>query len=85
MKAGEVTSSSAILWSHADQKGEVRVEVATDPIFHHYIHAGNLKSRDTSDFTVQEQVGGLSPALACTPPDRMRRARRPQPPTLEFR
>ena len=60
--AGEVTSSSAILWSHADQKGEVRVEVATDPTFHHYIHAGNLKSRDTSDFTVQEQVGGLTPA-----------------------
>jgi len=60
--AGEVTSNSAILWAHADQKGEARLEVATDPTFHHYIHVGNVKSRDTSDFTVQEPVGGLSPA-----------------------
>ena len=28
--AGEVSPNSAILWGHADQAGETRVEVATD-------------------------------------------------------
>jgi alkaline phosphatase D len=60
--AAEVSSNSAILWARANQKGEARLQVDTDPGFKHPVRVDNLPARDTTDFTVQKLVTGLSPA-----------------------
>jgi len=58
--AGEVTSSSAILWGHADQPGRVRLELATNRRFRDRRTVA-LRATETNDGTVQRRVRGLRP------------------------
>src|SRR5207247_1945614 len=57
--AGEVMSNSAILWVYANQKGEARLQIDTEPSFNYFTRVDNVHARDTTDFTVQVQVTGL--------------------------
>jgi alkaline phosphatase D len=57
--AGEVTPNSAILWAHADQAGETRLEVATDAGFTHVVRSFKIQATAASDMTVQRRVEGL--------------------------
>ncbi|HEY6637980.1 MAG TPA: alkaline phosphatase D family protein [Solirubrobacterales bacterium] len=57
--AGEVSPNSAILWGHADQAGETRVEVATDAGFTHIVRSFKVQAQTANDLTVQRRVEGL--------------------------
>src|SRR5436189_5874993 len=55
--AGEVTSTSAILWTRADQSGPVSVEVTLGPNGFFEV----LDARRANDNTVRTRVTGLPP------------------------
>ncbi len=57
--AGEVTPSSAVLWGHADQPGQTRLEVATDDGFSRIIRSFKIQASADNDLTVQRRVEGL--------------------------
>src|SRR5512144_962859 len=57
--AGEVTPNSAVLWAHADQPGQTRIEVATDAGFTHVVRRLQVKAIPANDLTVQRQVDEL--------------------------
>lgn len=57
--AGEVSPNSAILWGHADQAGETRLEVATDMGFTHIVRSFKVQAQTANDLTVQRRVEGL--------------------------
>ena len=57
--AGEVSPNSAILWGHADQAGETRLEVATDVGFTHIVRSFKVQAQTANDLTVQRRVEGL--------------------------
>ena len=57
--AGEVTPNSAVLWAHADQPGQTRIEVATDAGFTHVVSRPQVKAIPANDLTVQRQVDEL--------------------------
>jgi alkaline phosphatase D len=57
--AGEVSPNSAILWGHADQAGETRLELATDAGFTRIVRHFKVQATSANDLTVQRQVNGL--------------------------
>jgi phosphodiesterase/alkaline phosphatase D-like protein len=62
--AGEVTSSSAVVWARADQPGTVDVQLATDPRFRRVTRTVRLRASRASDLTVQARITGLRAATA---------------------
>jgi phosphodiesterase/alkaline phosphatase D-like protein len=59
--AGEVTRSSAILWTRADELGPLRLQVATDHWFYRRLPERVANSGLTHDHTVNVRVTGLTP------------------------
>jgi alkaline phosphatase D len=59
--AGDVTSSTALIWTRAGHTGTVRVEVAGDKRFHHMVARGSVRARKSSDRTVRIKLKGLKP------------------------
>jgi alkaline phosphatase D len=59
--AGDVTSSTAIIWTRAGHTGTVRVEVAGDRRFHHVVAHGSIRARKSADLTVRIKLKGLKP------------------------
>lgn len=59
--AGEVTPSSAILWTRADKTGSVTLNVARDKRFRKGLVSFGLKAKRGSDLTVQLKVKRLKP------------------------
>ncbi|OLE36930.1 MAG: hypothetical protein AUG48_05870 [Actinobacteria bacterium 13_1_20CM_3_68_9] len=59
--AGEVTSTSAIVWARADHQASVRAQVATDGAFQHVVRSRVLQASDSNDDTVQTIFGQLNP------------------------
>jgi len=57
--AGEVTSSSAILWTRADRAGLVRLQVSRDRRFGRGVKSYRLRARRADDNTVQRKAGRL--------------------------
>jgi len=60
--AGEVTSSSAVLWARSDRAGAVTLDVSGDRRFRGSVRRVKLTARATTDLTVQARVGGLKAA-----------------------
>ncbi|HZG48484.1 MAG TPA: alkaline phosphatase D family protein [Thermoleophilaceae bacterium] len=59
--AGEVSSSSAILWGHANRGGRYSLEVARDRRFRSAVAEVRVRATRGNDFTVQRRVGRLAP------------------------
>ena len=59
--AGEITTSSARVWGHANVPGRTMLEVATDRRFNNVVAAGTTTARRTNDNTVQLIVRRLQP------------------------
>jgi alkaline phosphatase D len=62
--AGEITSSSAVVWGQATKDVNVREEVATDAAFNHVVAHPTLRAKAKSDDTFQDQVKHLNPGQA---------------------
>ena len=58
--AGEVSSSSAIVWAHATSAGTVGVQVARDKRFKRVVGTGSTKAKSSNDNTVQLSVRHLA-------------------------
>jgi alkaline phosphatase D len=58
--AGEVTSSSALVWTRSDTTGTVKLQVARDRRFHHVVAETKVKATLGSDRTVQVTVRRLT-------------------------
>ncbi len=58
--AGEVTSSSAMLWTRSDRAGAVTLEVARDRRFRRNVDRFALRARKGDDNTVQRKVRRLA-------------------------
>jgi alkaline phosphatase D len=59
--AGDVTKSSALLWTRANKAGTVVAEVATDKRFFDVLRVKRGRAREERDFTVELRVKGLRP------------------------
>ena len=59
---GDVSSTSAIIWTRADKSGAVRFEVARDKRFRRLVRNGRVRARKSADNTVQVNVRRLKPA-----------------------
>jgi len=59
--AGEVTSSSAIVWARVNGAASVRAQVATDGAFQHVVSSRVVQAADANDDTVQTTFVQLSP------------------------
>jgi alkaline phosphatase D len=57
--SGDVTSSSAVLWTRTSRAGTVVAEVATDRRFLDVVRIARGKAREERDLTVELRVGGL--------------------------
>ena len=60
--SGDVTPSTAVLWTRVDQEGSVQVQVATDESFSDVVAKEKQQATAEHDFTVKLVVGGLEPA-----------------------
>jgi phosphodiesterase/alkaline phosphatase D-like protein len=59
--AGEVSSSSAVLWAHATKSGSYTLQVAAKKNFKKRAAQKSVKARSENDNTVQAKVGKLKP------------------------
>jgi alkaline phosphatase D len=59
--AGEVTSSSAVLWTRSDRAGRVTLEVSRDRRLRRGVQRYRLRARRSDDRTVQRRVRRLRP------------------------
>jgi phosphodiesterase/alkaline phosphatase D-like protein len=57
--AGDVSSSSALLWSRASRAGSYAVQVATDRRFRHVVATRRTTARSSHDFTMTLRVARL--------------------------
>jgi alkaline phosphatase D len=57
--AGDVGSSSAILWTRSDKAGKVTLQVSRDKRFRHGVKRYKLRTRKSHDNTVQRKVKKL--------------------------
>ncbi|MGI8460656.1 MAG: alkaline phosphatase D family protein [Solirubrobacterales bacterium] len=62
--AGEVTSSSAVLWAKTKKSGRVTAEVATDGKFKKVVAKAKTKAKGSNDNTVQAEIDGLKAGQA---------------------
>jgi alkaline phosphatase D len=60
--AGDVSSSSAILWAHADKSGKYTLKVSTKASFRSLVASKNVTASKSHDNTVQAVVKGLPAA-----------------------
>lgn len=60
--SGDVTASSAVLWTRADAAGEVRVQLATNTQFNPPAGEYVMTATEATDLTVKFDIDGLSPA-----------------------
>src|SRR5436190_122136 len=61
VSAAEVTSSSALLWAHADSPGRYVARIARDGRFRHVLATATPSARASSDLTMLVTVRGLKP------------------------
>jgi phosphodiesterase/alkaline phosphatase D-like protein len=59
--AGDVSSSSALLWTRASGPGSYAVQVATDPAFRHVVTTRRATARASHDFTMTRRASRLHP------------------------
>jgi alkaline phosphatase D len=59
--SGDVTPSSAVLWTRIDQEVELTVEVSTDPTFQDMTFEQTVLATRDNDFTAQVVVSPLEP------------------------
>ena len=59
--SGDVTSTSAVLWTRVDHGGKISVEVSTDPSFMSHPVAARTLAAGKDDFTAKIFVTGLTP------------------------
>ena len=59
--AGEVSSSSAILWAHAKKRGRFTLQVASDSRFRRIVASQRVRAIKGNDYTMQARVGRLEP------------------------
>src|SRR3982074_1451929 len=59
--AAEVSSSSAILWAHANSAGRYSLRIAPDSPFRHVLPTAPPTARASGDNTLQVTVRGLQP------------------------
>ncbi|MCM3569037.1 glycerophosphodiester phosphodiesterase family protein [Neobacillus mesonae] len=59
--SGDVTDSSAVLWTRASEKANVQFEISTDSTFKHNTIVKTSKADAKNDFTVKVKVDGLKP------------------------
>ncbi|GHI00126.1 glycerophosphodiester phosphodiesterase family protein [Neobacillus kokaensis] len=59
--SGDVTSSSAILWTRTNKQATVQFEISTDSTFKHNKIVKTSPSDQANDFTVKVNVNGLKP------------------------
>jgi alkaline phosphatase D len=57
--AGDVSSSSAVLWTRSDKAGRLTLQVARDKRFRHGVKGYGLRSRKSHDNTVQRRATKL--------------------------
>ncbi len=61
--SGEVTSTSAVLWTRVDTKTPIKAEVATDPFFHgSKAFKQEVMPSPAQDLTIRVRATGLEPA-----------------------
>jgi alkaline phosphatase D len=61
VSAAEVSSSSAILWAHANSAGRYSLQIARDSRFRHVLATATPSARSSGDNTMQVTVRGLKP------------------------
>src|SRR5213080_3891997 len=61
VSAAEVSSSSAILWAHANSAGRYSLQIARDSRFRHVLATATPTARSSGDNTLQVTVRGLKP------------------------
>ncbi|QCJ44605.1 glycerophosphodiester phosphodiesterase [Bacillus sp. S3] len=59
--SGDVTDSSAILWTRTNEKANVQFEISTDSTFKHDTMVKTAPANATNDFAVKVEVDGLKP------------------------
>jgi phosphodiesterase/alkaline phosphatase D-like protein/glycerophosphoryl diester phosphodiesterase len=59
--SGDVTSSSAIVWTRTNQASQVNVEFGTDPNLTTDVLAGSVNATAANDFTARVKLDGLNP------------------------
>jgi phosphodiesterase/alkaline phosphatase D-like protein/glycerophosphoryl diester phosphodiesterase len=59
--SGDVTSSSAIVWTRTNQESQANVEFSTDPDLTTDAFAGSANATAANDFTAQVKLDGLNP------------------------
>ena len=57
--AGEITSSSAIVWGRANRQASIRAQLATDAAFTNVVRSRVLQASDANNDTVQTTFGQL--------------------------
>ena len=60
--AGEITPSSAVVWTRAGRSGPVTLELSRDVRFRRHVVRTRLRARAENDNTVQTRARGLRPA-----------------------
>jgi phosphodiesterase/alkaline phosphatase D-like protein len=60
VSAGDVTQKSAVLWTHAVEAGRLRLQIATDPSFHHIVETEKVFVTDPA-VPVKVEVDHLRP------------------------
>jgi phosphodiesterase/alkaline phosphatase D-like protein/glycerophosphoryl diester phosphodiesterase len=60
--SGDVTSSSAIVWTRTNQESQVNVEFSTDPDLTTDAFASSANAASANDFTAQVKLDGLNPS-----------------------
>jgi len=61
VSAAEVSSSSAILWAHANSSGRYSLRIARDSRFRHVLATATPTARSSGDNTLQVTVRGMKP------------------------
>jgi alkaline phosphatase D len=59
--AGEITSTSVIIWGQAESELNAHAEVATDDGFQHVVAKRTLRAKAKDDHTFQTEIKGLAP------------------------
>ncbi len=76
--SGDVTSSTAVLWTRVDRRAKVKVEVYDNPRLHgRKVFKAKVKATATKDFTAKATARGLEPNTAYYYQWRRGRARSP--------
>ena len=64
LAAGDVTGTSAVLWTRADSAGTVVLQIGTDAALQTIVQTASVDADTTHDFTVKITINGLTPWTA---------------------